>query len=349
MRRGERRSQSSRRSSAETTLTPGVYASESGTFQITGPLTLDAQGDPNAVFIFKTASTLVTASGSSIVFINGAQPCDVYWQVGSSATLGTFSQFAGHLMALTSITANTGATVQGQLLARNGAVTLDTNTINNALCETATPNPAIHITKTASPSSMVGSGTVAYMYLVTNPGNVDISSVTVTDNVATNVHYVTGDTNNDGILQPSETWVYSATANISTTTTNTAVVNGDANGTPVTDTATATVTVTPAAPAIHVTKSASPSSMIGTGTVTYTYTVTNPGNAPLTSVTVTDNVVTNVHYVSGDTNDDGILQPGETWIFSGTAVVTSTTTNTATATAATVRRLSPTRRQPRSP
>jgi Ice-binding-like len=122
-----------------TTLKPGVYVSTSGTFQITGTLTLDAQGDPNAVFIFKTTSTLITAPNSSVSPINGARFCRVFWKVGSSATLGTGSQFVGHIFALTSIAAQTGATVQGQLLARNGEVTLDTNTITNGICTPTTP------------------------------------------------------------------------------------------------------------------------------------------------------------------------------------------------------------------
>ena len=92
------------------TLTPGVYNSASGTFGITGTLTLNAQGDPNAVFIFKTASTLISASGSRVNLINSAQSCRVYWQVGSSATLGTDSVFLGNIMALTSITLNNGVT-----------------------------------------------------------------------------------------------------------------------------------------------------------------------------------------------------------------------------------------------
>src|SRR5660397_198798 len=129
------------------TLLPGVYDSASGTFQITGTLTLDAQGDPNAVFIFKSASTLITASNSNISLLNGARFCRVFWQVGSSATLGVNSHFVGHIFALTSITANPGATVQGQLLARNGAVTLDTNTITNGLC------PTIATTTTTTSSS----------------------------------------------------------------------------------------------------------------------------------------------------------------------------------------------------
>ena len=116
-----------------TTLTPGVYNSESGTFGITGTLTLDGQGDPNAVFIFQTASTLITATGSVVSLINGAHACNVFWQVGSSATIQTTSTFVGTILALTSITMNTGATVDGRLLARNGAVTLDSNTIGQTV------------------------------------------------------------------------------------------------------------------------------------------------------------------------------------------------------------------------
>ena len=130
-----------------TTLIPGTYDSADGTFQITGTLTLDGQGDPDPVFVFKTASTLITATGSNINLINGARYCRTFWQVGSSATLGTNSNFVGHIFALTSITANKGATVQGQLLARNGAVTLDNNTITNGFCA-APPAPAtLHVIK----------------------------------------------------------------------------------------------------------------------------------------------------------------------------------------------------------
>lgn len=119
-----------------TILTPGVYDSADGTFQITGTLTLDAQGDPDGVFVFKAASTLITASGSNVNLINSARFCRTFWSVGSSATLGTNSSFVGHILAMSSITANTGATIQGQLLARNGAVTLDNNIITNGICET---------------------------------------------------------------------------------------------------------------------------------------------------------------------------------------------------------------------
>ncbi|WP_344892188.1 ice-binding family protein [Streptosporangium longisporum] len=112
-----------------TTVTPGTYTSAAGTFGITGQLTLDAQGDPDAVFIFKTASTLITASAGTVTLVGGARARNVFWLVGSSATLGTGSDLAGTVLALTSITATTGVTVDGRLLARNGAVTLDTGTV----------------------------------------------------------------------------------------------------------------------------------------------------------------------------------------------------------------------------
>lgn len=110
------------------TLLPGVYRFSSSAF-LTGTLTLDAQGDANARFVFQIGSTLISASSSAVAVINGGGICDTYWQVGSSATLGTNTAFGGHILALASITMNTGSTIMGSVLARNGAVTMDTNTI----------------------------------------------------------------------------------------------------------------------------------------------------------------------------------------------------------------------------
>jgi hypothetical protein len=111
------------------TLTPGLYKSTSGLEISSGDLTLDAQGDVNAVFIFQMASTLTTATGLHVILAGGAKASNVFWQVGSSATLGTNSAFVGTIMADQSISLNTGATLDGRALARIGAVTLDTNSV----------------------------------------------------------------------------------------------------------------------------------------------------------------------------------------------------------------------------
>lgn len=111
------------------TLVPGVYFFSSSAF-LTGTLTLDNLGNPDALFVFQIGSTLISASNSAVVMANGGDSCDVYWQVGSSATLGTDTDFQGNILALASITLNTGTTlIEGRALARNGAVTMDTNTV----------------------------------------------------------------------------------------------------------------------------------------------------------------------------------------------------------------------------
>jgi len=123
------------------TLTPNVYCFTTSA-QLTGTLTLNLQGNPNSFFLFKIGSTLTTASGSSVVLINtgGAGcPSNVFWQIGSSATLGTGSSFGGNLLALSSVTMTTGAGLTGRALARNGAVTLDSNTVNSLPCTTDIP------------------------------------------------------------------------------------------------------------------------------------------------------------------------------------------------------------------
>ena len=122
------------------TLAAGTYAS-SASISITGTLTLDGGGDANAVFIFQSPSTLITAPASSIVLTGDAQACNVFWQVTSSATLDTSSSFKGTIMALTSISANTGAAVEGRLLARNGEVTLQGNKVNTPECAPPTTDP----------------------------------------------------------------------------------------------------------------------------------------------------------------------------------------------------------------
>lgn len=121
------------------TLLPGVYeATAHAPLSLSGQLVLDGQNNPDAVFIFQTDSTLITSTGSTIALINGASECNVFWQVGSSATLGSGSFFVGTIMALTSVTVESSTVVHGRALARNGAVTLDNNVFTEPSCQPST-------------------------------------------------------------------------------------------------------------------------------------------------------------------------------------------------------------------
>jgi hypothetical protein len=142
---------------ANLTLQAGVYAGPSkSALQLTGPLVLDGAGDPNSVFIFQTDSSLTTGSASTVTLINGAQGCNGFWQVGSSATLGTGSTFAGNILALSDITVTTGVTVHGRALARNGEVTLDDDVFTAPTCDMTpltTPATAAAVGDTPADSS----------------------------------------------------------------------------------------------------------------------------------------------------------------------------------------------------
>ena len=149
------------------TLTPGIYAS-STSMALTGTLTLNGGGDASAVFIFQAGSTLTTASGSNVILENGAQACNIFWQVGSSATLGTTSSMSGTIMALSSATLNTGAAVSGRVLARNGAVTLDDNVINVPTCLASTTTTTTTAASTTSTTTAPTTTTTAPTTTTTN-------------------------------------------------------------------------------------------------------------------------------------------------------------------------------------
>jgi hypothetical protein len=136
------------------TLTPGIYRATSS-LGLTGTVTLDAENDINAVFIFQAGSTLITETNSTVSLIRSAQACNVFWQVGSSATVRANAVFVGTILALTSATLETGATVTGRVLARNGAATLDSNSITPpATCITSTPAAG-----TSTPGGGIGTAT----------------------------------------------------------------------------------------------------------------------------------------------------------------------------------------------
>lgn len=122
------------------TLSPGAYRYTSSAL-LTGPLTLDAQGDPNAQFVFMIGAELTTESASSVNLINGASPCNVHWQVGSSAELGSTTKFVGNLMALESISLDNGVVVEGRMLARNGSVTLINDVLTAPGCAAGPSGP----------------------------------------------------------------------------------------------------------------------------------------------------------------------------------------------------------------
>jgi hypothetical protein len=157
------------------TLVPGVYCFASSA-AVTGILTLDAGGDSAAAWVFEIGSTLTTASDSSVLLINGAQQCNVSWQVGSSATIGTGSIFVGNILALTSITLDTGATVSGRALAQNGAVTLDDNTVSVSACTAVTVTPPT-VNKSFSPTSITAGG-ISTLTLELSNANATAASLT---------------------------------------------------------------------------------------------------------------------------------------------------------------------------
>jgi hypothetical protein len=323
------------------TLTPGVY-NFSSSAQLTGRLILDGQNQSDPVFVFQIGSTLTTAVSSEVYLENGATPCRVFWQVGSSATLGVNSIFRGTIMANTSITANTGVTMLGRLLAMGGAVTLDTDTITDAICSEHEAPPAAGTPSSTATLNVIknvagGSEVPAdFSLFVKNSSGVDVAGPAAgvvspgTPYTLAAGTYVVGEVASAGYT-PS----YSVDG-INSTSGNIALASGTTN------TVTITNTYTPPGgggggapilPLIKVIKTPDPLALTsGPGSVTYTYTVTNPGIFALSNVSVTDNKVSPVTYVSGDVNSDNLLEPTETWIYTGKTNLDATTTNTATAT-----------------
>lgn len=314
-----------------TTKLPGVYNSADGTFGMTGTLTLDAQGDPNAVFIFRTASTLITAGASTVNLINSAQACNVFWQVGSSATLGASSVFKGNILALTSIGLGTTANVNGRVLARNGTVTFDgSNTVTKATCAAAAAVPAI-----TSPSDNTitifkqvindNGGTAVYTdFPLFINGNPVVSGQSIA--FAPGVYTVT-ETSRPGYTT-TFTGNCDATGRIDHGGYNTrndlcTVVNDDIGAPP----------IAPVPPLIDVVKVPNPLALpLGPGQVAYGYTVKNIGTVPMTDVVLLGDTCSPIVLVSGDADGDAKLDLNETWVYSCTKTLTETTKNTVIAT-----------------
>lgn len=207
-----------------TTLLPGTYAGP--TLGLTGTVTLDAKGDPDAVFVIKANETLITAEASSVSLIGSANPCNVYWVVGSSATFGVNSDFVGTTMAMESITATTGADFEGRLLARTGAVTLDTNTITRPTCDTLPAGS----TTTAAPTTTTEAPTTSTTLATTTTTGPTTTLATTTTTAATTTTEATTTTGapTSTTLAPTttSTTAPTTTTEAPTTTTSSTVVPG---------------------------------------------------------------------------------------------------------------------------
>ncbi len=165
------------------TLGDGVYAATAkGPLTVNGTLTLNGGGDPTSTFIFQTDSTLITGSNSHVVLINGADACRVFWQVGSSATLGTTSSFAGSILALTAISADPGVVIEGRTLARGAAVTLNNTTFLDPRCESgSTTVTAPAVTLPAVTETVTVAAETATVTLPAVTETVTVAAETVTD------------------------------------------------------------------------------------------------------------------------------------------------------------------------
>ncbi|MCE9586055.1 ice-binding family protein [Candidatus Uhrbacteria bacterium] len=313
---------------------PGVYDLVGASITLTTTLTLDGPG----TYIFRVPANF-TSSGS-INFINGARACDLFWNVGTDATINGTS-FAGTILASTGIHIGAGVTLNGRALAVGADVTLLGTTISGPSCaaaagSTATTPPLINVRKVPSPLALPnGPGPVTYNYTVTNPGNVTMHTVTLVDDKCANVTFVSGDTNGNSLLETFETWTYTCNTTLTATTVNYATARGIANDIAAVDTAIAQVIVgVPVVPPlIHIVKTPSPLSLpFNGGNVTYSYVVTNPGTVALSNVTVVDDKCANVTYVSGDTNGNSQLSTTETWRYTCTTNLSQSTVNTAIAT-----------------
>jgi len=334
---------------------PGVYCTTASSAASIGSGTITLTG--GGTYIFRIDGALTTAANTVVSLAGGASACNVFWTPTGATTLGANSTFAGTDIDAAGITIGSTISWIGRALAFGGTVSTTTDTINVPSCGTSAaaaissnddsssndssgsePAPLINVTKVPNPLALPdGAGSVTYTYKVTNIGEVAMSNVTLKDNKCSSVKLLSGDRNSDSRLDVDEVWTYRCTQTVAATVTNTATATGVANGITAKDTATAKVVVglslTP--PLIHLVKV--PNIFVvptGGGPVTYLYTVTNPGTAPLSNVTVTDDKCTGlpgrVVGHPGDVNKNNLLESNESWSFTCETNILGTTTNTGT-------------------
>ncbi len=318
-------------------LDPGIYCTAATKdFTLSGTLTLHGTGSPATdVWIFRSARNLIGSGAAKVIFTGtGGYPCNVWWRVATTATFTQDNAMVGNILAGTSITFGTGATLDGRAFAYTAEVTLLGNAISGPTCSatpTPTPTPTPSLPNQTYNSLTVikqvindNGGTAAYtdfpLFVNGNPvtsgnsigfapGTYTVSETSLPNYKAT----FTGDCNASGVVNHG---------GVNTHNDICTIVNDDIG-----------VPVAPIPPLIHITKIPSPLVLpTGPGSVTYNYVVTNVGIVPMSNVTVADDACGPVTYLSGDTSLDSKLDVGEIWKYSCTKTLTKTTTNTVTAT-----------------
>lgn len=240
------------------TVTPGVYTVAAST--LNGTLTLDGAG----VYIFRSSSSISVSAGAKMLLINGATPCNVFWQIPTSMTIGTGTQMVGTIIANTgAITLADSTILQGRAFSLTTQVTLINNQITQPICTIPTTVPTTTTTSTATTTSQdikvtkngskknlrSGPDKVTFTYKVTNEGDTPLTDVSLKDDKCDDVKFINGDDNDDNILDLTEQWKYRCTKTVKETETNIATAKGTANGERVKDTADFKVTVsTPGLP-----------------------------------------------------------------------------------------------------
>lgn len=305
-------------------LGPGLYKADSSA-GITGNLTLDGQGDPNAVFVFQIGSTLTTAVGSNVILINGARAGNIFWQVGSSATLGGTSTFKGNILANVSIGVGVGASLDGKALARSGAVTLDGG---NAVVANELD---LSIQKTDSPDPVTVNEPLTYEIVVSNQSLTTATDVLVTDTLTMQVDFVSVETTGSTIcsrddrdvtcslaalppgetayiqlvVQPNQTGDVRNTAGVSANEPE-SVTNNNSS--------TAQTTVLAGSPVsdLSITKTTQDTQTTVGEHVTYQLEVLNSGPDSASQVIVTDNLPLNSIFVSATPSQGSCSRSGST-------------------------------------
>ncbi|MCX6739696.1 MAG: ice-binding family protein [Candidatus Parcubacteria bacterium] len=296
-------------------LTPGVYCSSS-TFSLSGNLTLSGAG----VYIFKSVTSLTNAG--YITLAGGARACDVFWSVGSLATInsgGAGTSFAGTIFAGTGVHFGPGVTLDGRALAIGGDVTMGSTTISGPSCAPATGN--INVAKIV----VGGTKVIADFPLFVNGGAV-VSGVT---NPFAPGAYTITETGNANYAAAYSVDCVGGTVNLLAGDNKFCVVTNTYTAPPVSGGGGSGVI----SPLIDVVKVPSPLALpAGPGAVTYTYTVKNPGTVPLDTVTMVGDTCSPITLISGDVNSDSRLQSDETWVYTCATTLTATHTNNVVAT-----------------